>query len=202
MDLGIELDAQAVRVTRSEARAEDLDRDEAALVAAAQANPAAFGTLYRRYLPQVYRYVRAHVASDEDAADLTQHVFLSALDALPSYRDRGVPFAAWLFRIARNAAVDAARRQRPSVTWDAVPEALHPADAHEPESDLLRSEDLARLDALLRRLDPAKREMLSLRFAAGLSAPEIAAVVGKRPEAVKKQLTRILQALKEQYRDA
>jgi RNA polymerase sigma-70 factor (ECF subfamily) len=176
--------------------------DEAGRIAAAQVDPAAFAALYRRYLPRVYRYLRARAPVLEDAADLTQQVFLQALDALPSYRPSGAPFAAWLFRIARHVAIDADRRRRPALDVAALPEALHPADDREPEAIILRREALAHLGALLRRLDPEKRELLALRFGAGLSATEIAAVVGKRPEAVKKQLTRILHALKEQYREA
>ena len=178
------------------------EQDEAALVAAAQADPAAFAVLYQRYLARVYRYLRAHVGSDEDAADLTQHVFLRALDALPRYRSSGAPFAAWLFRIARHAATDAYRRKRPTLAWDALPEDLQPPAEHDPVVRVLRLEALARVGELLARLDAAKRELLALRFAAGLSAPEIAQVVGKSPAAVKKQLTRTLQMLKEQYHEA
>jgi RNA polymerase sigma-70 factor (ECF subfamily) len=176
--------------------------DDAAQIAAAQRDPAAFGALYRRYLPQVFRYLRAHAPSAEDAADLTQQVFLRALDALPAYRSTGAPFAAWLFRIARHAAIDAARARRPLLDAAALPEGLHPVDAQGPEGEAIRRESLGQLAALLRGLDPEKRELLALRFAGGLSATEIAGVVGKRPEAVKKQLTRTLQALKEHYRDA
>ena len=175
--------------------------DEAALVVAAQADPAAFGALYRRYLARVYRYVRAHAASDDDAADLTQQVFLQALAALPEYRPRGAPFAAWLFRIARHAVIDAHRRRRGNAALDALPDTLHATAAHDPEAETLRREALEHLAALVAALDPDKRELLALRFAAQLSSSEIATVVGKRPEAIKKQLTRIMHALKEQYHD-
>jgi RNA polymerase sigma-70 factor, ECF subfamily len=176
--------------------------DEDALIAAAQSDPAAFGAIYRRYLARVYRYVRAHMASDDDAADLTQQVFLQALAALPEYRPRGAPFAAWLFRIAHHAVVDVHRRRRSSVMLDALPDTLHATGAHDPEAEALRREALEHLGGLVAALDPDKRELLALRFGAQLSSSEIAAVVGKRPEAVKKQLTRILHALKERYHDA
>ena len=103
--------------------------DNAALVAA-QADAAAFAVLYTRYLPRVYRYLRVRTPGDEDAADLTQQVFLQAWRALPGYQARGVPFAAWLFRIAHHLATDAYRRQRrPTLAWDALPvEAQPPAD--------------------------------------------------------------------------
>src|SRR5688500_13466750 len=80
------------------------EADERAVVRAVRHAPAAFGALYDRYYARIWRYLRARLGSDDDAADLTQQVFLQALDALPRYQERGLPFAAWLFRIARNAA--------------------------------------------------------------------------------------------------
>lgn len=180
----------------------DTRSDERVLVKAAQASPAAFGALYELYVTRVYRYLRTHCQSDEDAADLTQHVFLRALDALPGYRAGGAPFGAWLFRIARHAAIDAHRRARSTIAWERMPEALHPGSGRDPEDELLRREALGRLQGLLAALDSDKRELLALRFAAQLSAPEIAAVVGKRPDAVKRQLTRIIHGLKEAYHGA
>lgn len=177
-------------------------RDEGMLIRAAQADPAAFGVLYQRYLGPVYWYLRARTNSTEDADDLTQQVFLQALAALPRYRERGVPFAAWLFRIARNVATTFRYRQRRTVSWQAVPYVRTPCADQDPEAQALRHETLGQLGDLLAALDPEKRELLTLRFAAELTAREIAAVVGKSEAAVKKQLARTLQALKEQYHDA
>ena len=176
------------------------DPDEA-LVAEARERPAAFAALYERYLPGIYRYLRARSSSPEEAADLTQVVFLRALDALPRYRSGKAPFAAWLFRIARNLATDAHRRRRPAVSWDGLPEPPAAFDGSEPETVVLKHERLGRLRALLSGLDPAKRELLALRFAAGLSAREIAPIVDKSESAVKKQLTRIIANLKEHYHE-
>ena len=174
--------------------------DEATLIAAAQADLAAFAALYRRYAERIYRYLRAHTRSDDDAADLTQHVFLRALDALSRYHPGAAPFAAWLFRIACNALVDAGRRRRDETPLEALPDPAAP-DGDDPEARALRREARERLRAAVAALDAEKRELLALRFAGRLSAPEIAAVVGKRPEAVKKQLTRILHALREHLDD-
>lgn len=176
--------------------------DEAGLVQAAQADPAAFIPLYHRYLDRIYAYLRARTASDDEAADLTQQVFLQALDALARYRGvRDGSFAAWLFRIARNAAIDAHRRRRVAVAWDLLPEALQPLAAHDPDARLLRREEVARLRVLFGQLDAETRELLALRFAGGLTIAEIAAVVGKSKAATQKRLFRTLQALKERYHD-
>ena len=176
---------------------------EAELVTAAQTDPLAFDALYRRYLPQVYRYVRSQVPDREDASDLTQQIFLQALDALPAYRVRGLPFAAWLFRIARNVVIDSYRKHKnATVPFDELPEALHPASGSDPLSELLEREREQQLHTMLNRLDQPKRDLLALRFAGQLTSTEIAEVVGKSPAAVQKQLTRILAELKGQYHDA
>lgn len=175
--------------------------DDAALVRAAREDPTAFGQLYDRYADRVYAYLRARTESEEDAADLMQHVFVQALDALPRYRGQGAAFAAWLFRIARNAATDFYRRRRRAVTWDLVPEAMQPIAEQDLEANILRREALGRLRELVAALDADTRELLVLRFTAGLTVADIAAVVGKSESATQKKLFRIIQSLKERYHD-
>jgi RNA polymerase sigma-70 factor (ECF subfamily) len=174
---------------------------EEALVRAAQADSAAFGPLYERYRDRVYGYLRTRTRSAEDAADLTQQVFLQALDALPRYRARGAPFAAWLLRIARNVAINEHRRHRETVAWDLLPETLHPLLGEGPEAQVLQHEEFARLHEALAACEVSAREVLALHFAAGLTVRETAAVVGRSEAAVKKQLTRTIRALKERYHD-
>jgi RNA polymerase sigma-70 factor (ECF subfamily) len=175
--------------------------DEATLVQAARADPALFEPLYQRYRHRVYSYLLARTSSAEDAADLTQQVFLQALDALSGYRGQGNGFAAWLFRIARNVATDYHRRQRSTTPWDDVPEAHHPLADDDPDAALLWHEALARLHVLLQALNPDTRELLALRFGARLTAPEIAAITGKGEAATKKRLARTIRALKDRYHD-
>jgi len=174
--------------------------DEAAIVRAAQDDPTAFGVLYHRYLGHVYAYVHARTSTADDAADLTQQIFLQALDALPRYRERGT-FAAWLFRIAHNMVSNFHTRRRGTVPWDLLPEALHPHAACDVEDITLRRETVTKLHALLSALDPQKREILALRFAAQLPVADIAAVIGKSKAATEKQLARTLHLLQEQYDD-
>ena len=188
--------------------AEQTNCDEAELVEACRLHPEMFGELYRRYLSRIYRYLRARTDSEEDAADLTQQVFVQALNALPAYQEKGLPFAAWLFRIARNVAINTRQRHKPTLNWDLLPDGLQastrqmqgnlPAD---PEAVVLKREALEQLGRLLAQLDPTKVELLVLRFAARLTVREIAQVVGKRQGAVRKQLSRTLEALKLQFKE-
>lgn len=176
--------------------AQNTEVDERSLVEAAQRDAAAFDALYQRYVTRIYRYIRLRVAQEQDALDLTQQVFLKAFDALPRYRPSGVPFSAWLFRIARNAITDHHRRWKSCVAWDFLPESLHPIADADPETTALRHESLDALQHALGTLDPYRRELLALRFASDLTVREIAAVLGKHEATVKSDLRRTLQRLK------
>ncbi|MGE5335212.1 MAG: RNA polymerase sigma factor [Nitrososphaerota archaeon] len=175
---------------------EGMPEDDAALALAARADAAAFDVLYRRHYDRVYRYVRASLGHDEDAADVAQQVFIQAWRSLGRFEGRS-SFATWLFRIAHNAVVDALRVRRAVLSLERLPTDEHPADASGPEEQTIRREDADRLSRALGRLDAEKRALLMLRFAGQLSVAEIAVVVGKRPDAVKKRLTRTLRFLKE-----
>ena len=175
--------------------------DDADVLAAVAGDAAAFDRLYVRFVPSVYRYLRTRTANAEDAADLTQVVFLNAYRKLGTYRTRTSGLAPWLFGIARNAAHDAYRRgQRPAISWEVVPEAFMPvAPGETPERALLAAEAIARIRAAVVGLDRDKQELLALRFAAGLTSAQIATVVGKSEAAVKKQLWRIVQQMKKDF---
>lgn len=180
---------------------ENFPLDERALIDRARVDSAAFAQLYRRYVDRVFRYLRTYTENEDDAADLTQHVFMRALEALPGYRNDGSPFGGWLFKIARNAATDAFRRRRRVLPWDHIPPELHPLSASDPEAASLQREALNQVRVLVSQLAPEKQELLALRFAGGLSSREIASLVGRSPAAVQKELVRIMWGLKEQCRD-
>jgi RNA polymerase sigma-70 factor (ECF subfamily) len=177
----------------------DAASPDAELVRGARANPKAFTALYDRYVGRIYGYLRTRVARPEDAADLTQQVFLRALDGLGGYDERKGAFDAWLFSIARNASADAHRRRRDTVSWEEWPGAAGLRASEDTEVSALRRESLARLWGLLTELGPEKRELVWLRFVSDLTVPQIATLVGKSPAAVHKQIARALRALEEQY---
>jgi RNA polymerase sigma-70 factor, ECF subfamily len=176
--------------------------DTACLVALAQTGDReAFSRLYTRYFDRVYGYVRVVVRDRHEAEDLTQEVFTRALQALPDFEpDR--PFLAWLFRVARNAAIDLLRRQQHiEVTEPAeLDSKREAAAAPAPPSDLeavlawLSDKDVA---FFVGRLPLAQRQVLTLRFLLDLSTPEIAEMIGRSEKAVRQLQSRALVTLHE-----
>ncbi len=192
-------------VSKDEHGEQSAQCDESSLVRAAKADPNAFDAIYVRYVSRVYRFMYTQTSSDEDALDLTQLVFLKAIDALPRYKERGLPFASWLFRISRNVANDFHRQRERSTTvsWGVLPEELHPMDPTDFEQEVLKrqvqSQELGRVKVLLEQLDGKQRELIAMRFSAGLTLSQIARVVKRSQGSVQREIVRILQQLKQQY---
>jgi RNA polymerase sigma-70 factor, ECF subfamily len=166
--------------------------DDPVLVKAARRDRAAFAALYRRYVTPIYRYLCSRVGNAADAEDLTAQVFMEALEGLPGYRERG-SFAAWLFTIARHKAADHHRRGALLLPLDEARD--NPGDEEGPLARMVRQESLQQLGALVARLDDEKQELLRLRFAAGLTYGQMAAVVGRSEAAVKMAVHRLLNRL-------
>jgi RNA polymerase sigma-70 factor (ECF subfamily) len=175
------------------------ESDEDVLIQAAQTEPEALGELCHRYAPRLYGYFRARTGDDDTAQDLTQQVFVKAIDALPRYDYRGAPFGAWLFRIARNLLTDRHRRHRATVSWDLLPEPSSTGSGNVLETNVLEEETRARVRVVLRDLQTDQRELILLRFVAGLTLRQIAAVVGKSQSTVDRQIKRTLQTIQERY---
>jgi len=152
-----------------------------------------FGLLYQQHRLSVYRYLRARTRSDDEALELAAVTFERAFRNLRRFRRRDGGAHAWLLRIARNSAIDAHRRRRPSVELGGADVALGRMAI---EADRAEQERVEILD-LVARLPNDQREALTLRFASGLTAREIGAVMGKREGAVQKQIERGLVALRE-----
>jgi len=161
--------------------------------AARTGGPEAFGALFDHYHAPVYRYVVARVGPS-DAEDLAQLVFVKALEALPRYESRGVPFGGWLFRLARNVVIDHIRTRRDHVTLDLITERAH-ADDGPDELAVLRQE-MDSVAVALQRLTPEQREAIELRFFAGLSAREAAVAMGRQEGTVRGLQFRAIAALR------
>lgn len=141
--------------------------------------------LYDQHLPYVFRYVWVRVGDPSTAEDLTGEVFLRMVTALPHYRHVGLPFRAWLFRIARNLVIDHYRkaRRRDNVSLEQI-EPLQDAEAG-PAAELEGKLTLGKLREALDQLEISQREVVALRFLSGLSLEETAQTLRKSIASVK-----------------
>lgn len=149
--------------------------------------------LYHLYVAQIYRYCLFRVMDDAAAQDLTEEVFLDMVESLPHYVDRGAPFAAWLFRIARNRVVDYYRRQAHRQT-DELTENLQDA-APGPEAMAVQHADSQTLRQAMAKLTEDYRLVLQLRFVEGFNVEQTARQMGKSVGATKVMQHRALRQL-------
>ena len=172
------------------------DEDAALAIRASKGESAAFGLLYDRHVAAIYRYVYYRVRDDAEAEDLTSDVFIRALKAMPRYEPRQA-FLAWLYRIARNAVIDRARKGNRQVSFEDALE--HPGvdKIVEPDAEILAHSDSATLRNALQQLTPLQREVVVLRFLEGYSTLEIAGMVGKREGTVRGIQFRAIGALRQ-----
>jgi RNA polymerase sigma-70 factor (ECF subfamily) len=142
----------------------------------------AFAQIYEEHFDKIYRYLALRIGNETEAEDMTQQVFLNALQSISSFRWKGVPFSAWLFRIAHNQTVDYFRkRKRTAVPLD---ESLASND-DTPQRLAEQKLDIEQLLSATKQLTDAQREVISLRFTSELSIAEVAKVMGKSQGAVK-----------------
>ncbi len=181
--------------------------DELALVSRAVAEPAAFAAIYDHYFPRVYNYVMYRVGNLETADDLTAQAFERVLEKIGSYRPERAPFGAWLFAVVRNMVRDHHRAQRRR-RWLSL-DALHnqPSDEPLPEEIALCNETHAELLAALARLKARERDLIALKFAAGLTNRYIARLTGLSESNVGVMLYRTIRRLRaelstKEYHDA
>jgi RNA polymerase sigma-70 factor (ECF subfamily) len=175
--------------------------DDSGLVAAAKADPEAFGALYERYVKKIYSYLYYRTGNPHDAEDLTERVFQRAMLNLGRYTSRGLPFSAWLYRIAHNLVANWHRDQgrRQMVPLDEVgPQDLAAMRADAPEILAESREDQERLLQVIGRMPGERKQLLILKFVDHLSNAEIGAVMHRSEGAVKSLYHRTLLALRDE----
>jgi RNA polymerase sigma-70 factor (ECF subfamily) len=159
------------------------------LVGARGREPAAVTRVYAAYAPALFRFFLAAVGDRPTAEDLTGDVFRSAIEGLPGFRGSVEALGGWLFSIAHHDLSDFWRKQArsPGITAldDTLDEAALAAGADDPEELAIQRIEGDRVLAALRQLSPDQREVLLLRTAAGLTGPEVAAILNKSTGAVK-----------------
>ncbi len=157
----------------SDAQAERL------LVDAAKAgDQAALSELYQTYFPRLYRYILARTGNSYDAEDLTEEVFMRVLQAIKRFEHRKAPFSAWLFRIAHNAVISQRRKETARGRSSQLNDGMQ-VDTAGPEELAEKHVALIEVMQAAKTLPDAQRQVISLRFAAGLTVAETARAMGK-----------------------
>ena len=168
------------------------------LVNLAASDKEAFGELYERYLTKIYNYIYYRTGNQQDAEDLTAKVFYRAMSHIQSYEDKGVPFQAWLYRIAHNLVANFHRDQgrRKVVPLDDY--VAHTLRSEGPDKQTEANEEQEMLLAAIRRLPPERQEMLLLKFVEHKSNAEIGEMMNRTEGAIKSLYHRTLLALRDE----
>lgn len=175
-----------------------MEQDEKKFIEAAKTDPNAFGELYERYVDRLYSYIYHRVGNAHDAEDLTSRTFYRALAHLNEYEDKGVPFSAWLYRIAHNLVANWYRdtKRRPVIALD---ELIISSSSHEHPEAMAESQDTTRiLNEVIRKLDATRQELLVLKFTEGLSNLEIGSIMGRSEGAIKSLYHRTLLSMRKE----
>jgi len=177
----------------------DSEIDEKALIERAKTDKEAFGELYERYVDRIYNYVYYRTGNVADAEDLTAKIFMRAMRHIPRFEDRGVPFSAWLYRIAHNLVANWHRdnSRRHLISLDNV--AQWQLSEAGPEFLTQLIEDREALLKAIRRLPAERQELLILKFVERLSNAEIGEVMGRSEGAIKSLYHRTLLALRDDF---
>ena len=157
----------------------------------------AFGNLYERYVGRIYNYIYYRVGNVNDSEDLTERVFLRALRHIGNYSHRGLPFSAWLYRIAHNLVANWHRdnsRRKDMPLDDGMLMTQH---FNFPEQELLQAEESDRLLEVIRTLPTDRQELLILKFVDNLSNAEIGRVMGRTEGAIKSLYHRTLLTIRD-----
>jgi len=172
--------------------------DTEVLARAREGDKEAFGVLYQRYVQRIYSYIYYRVGHPQEAEDLTARVFYRAMQHIHRYEERGLPFSAYLYRIAHNLVANWHRDQsrRKEIALDDT--GWHPPTASEPlpEHRLIHAEEEAQLLTAIRRLPADRQELLILKFVERLSNAEIGQILGRSEGAIKSLYHRTLIALR------
>jgi RNA polymerase sigma-70 factor (ECF subfamily) len=174
--------------------------DREVVANASQGDQEAFGVLYERYVGRIYNYIYYRTGNQFDAEDITSRVFYRAMRHIANYQDRGLPFSAWLYRIAHNLVANWHRdnsRKKEIPLEDSF--SVRYVGDH-PETAVLKNEEQENLLRLIRRLPPERQQLIMLKFIEHLPNAEIGQIMGRTEGAIKSLYHRTLLSLRDENR--
>jgi RNA polymerase sigma-70 factor, ECF subfamily len=175
----------------------EISEDEA-IQRAAAGDTDAFSFLYERYVNRIYNYIYYRTGNHHEAEDLTSRVFHRSLNHIAHYDNRGIPFSAWLYRIAHNLVANWHRdnSRRKEVPLEDYTQ--HPHRALAPEASVVDNQEMEALLKVIRRLPPDRQQLLILKFVEGMSNAEVATIMMRSEGAIKSLYHRTLIALRDE----
>ncbi len=170
-----------------------IDGEKNLIERAIKGEASAFGLLYDKYQPQIYRFIYLKVGHREEAEDLTHQVFLKTWGSIDRYNFQGFPFSAWLYQIARNQVVDYYRTKKVNITLESITELR--IESHYPNEIDVNS-DIEKVKQAIHKLNPKQQDVIILRFIEDFSLSEVASILDKTETAVKLLQYRAIKNLK------
>jgi len=172
--------------------------EEEAISRAANGDTEAFTFLYERYVNRIYNYIYYRTGNPHEAEDLTSRVFYRALNHIPRYNNRGVPFSAWLYRIAHNLVANwhrdnSRRKEVPLEDFTQLPHR-----SQQPEAHMVDNQELEDLLQAIRRMPADRQQLLILKFVEGMSNADVAVIMMRSEGAIKSLYHRTLLALRDE----
>lgn len=170
-----------------------IDGEKNLIERAIKGEASAFGLLYDKYQPRIYRFIYLKVGHREEAEDLTHQVFLKTWGSIDRYNFQGFPFSAWLYQVARNQVVDYYRTKKINITLESITE-LKIESHYSNEIDV--NSDIEKVKQAIHRLNPKQQDVIILRFIEDFSLSEVASILNKTETAVKLLQYRAIKNLK------
>jgi RNA polymerase sigma-70 factor, ECF subfamily len=175
--------------------------DEADIVARAKRDIRDFTPLYDRYCDRIYRYIYRRVGDHEAAEDLTAQTFQQAIAAMPGFEWRGLPFSAWLYRIAGNLVIRHRQIRGREVTMEYVERLVDQQGCvDDPLEVIVRQSSRDALTAAMERLNPAQKRALILKYSHGLKNHEVGTLMNRSEGGVKQLVHRAMIVLRRELR--
>jgi len=176
------------------------DNEKEIIERAIKGEASAFGLLYNKYQPKLFRFILLKVSQREEAEDLTHQVFLSAWQNIKFFENQGLPISSWLYKIARNKIIDFYRTRKEINSIEDIPDEILALSTKSGEEEISQKIELETIYKALKKLPSDYQEIILMRFVEGLSYKEISQITGKSNGAIRVNQFRAIRQLKKELK--